>query len=365
MSFAAHSVIALYAVAIVVMLLVILMAVARSVRLRRRTRTERIAAPLRPMLIRLMAADEIDEDALETLVRLPDSEWHAIEPRVFALLDKVRGRAAEAIDGLLRSRGAVARSLDETTSRGAVKRANAIVRLASLRRREYAGIFERMLQDADKDVRRAAAVGLGKVGRPESVAPLLGCVTGRRTVSPLVIGDALARIGPGAAETLAVMLKSGTLLQRKLAAEVLGRVGATSAETALAGAARTDPAEKVRATAVEALGKVGTWDAVDTLLDVAVADPAVPVRCAAIMALAEHSGTGVVATLERALGDNDYDIAHVAAYALTQLGLAGRDVLERAAARPELSAAGHATEALAAADLDEQLGRRATRRVLV
>ncbi len=362
MSFVVPAFVVLYVVASVVLALVMFVAVARWVRLARRRRTERVVAPLRPLLIRLAAADEVDQEAFGALASLPEKQWRVIEPRVFRLLDKVRGLAATAIEGLLVSRGAVTTSVIGARSPSPVKRANAIVRLAALRQREQAGLIEQMLRDADEDVRRAAAIALGKIGRAESVRPLLESVPARRSVSPLVVGDALVRIGHPAVADLIAALSWGCPWQRQLAAEALGRIGTTVAEEALAAAAAGDESENVRAAAARALRKAGTWYAAGPLLDIAKSDPCIRVRCEAILALSEHSGAPVVEPLEIMLGDLEYDIASVAALALTRMGLPGREVLERAAAGNDHWAASHAMEALMAADLDEQLGRRALRR---
>lgn len=365
MSVAAYSLIALYVLAVVVLLLVVAMAMVRSLRVRQHRRAEKRAAPIRPILIRLVASDELDREALDMLGDLPDKEWRAVEPRVFAILDKVRGQAADSVATLLNSRGAADRTLRAARSHNAVKRAAAGDRLASLRHHASVGLLERMLDDPDRDVRRVAAVGLGRVGRAGSVAPLLASVTGKRRTSLLLVGDSLARIGMKAVDALVEALDSPLAAQRELAAGTLGRIGATAAAERLADLLYNDEADSVRVSAAGALSKVGTWDAVTPLRDVAAGYAPTPVRCAAIAGLAELGSAASVAMLEAIVCEPNYDVAHSAAGALARLERPGRDALTRLADSGPAWAVAHAIEALAALEMDEELGRLSLRRVLV
>lgn len=95
----------------------------RLVRRHRQRRRERIAAPVRGLLLQLLCAEE-DEQS-ELLHRLAETDrrtWAALEPTLTALLGKVAGGARTALVRLYELRGAAVDAVADLSSRSAVRR---------------------------------------------------------------------------------------------------------------------------------------------------------------------------------------------------------------------------------------------------
>jgi HEAT repeat protein len=139
---------------------------------------------------------------------------------------------------------------------------------------------------------------------------------------------------PAAAAVLTRMLASPHWHVARNAADLLGQLHATEAESALAGALQHQD-ERVRRAAAHALARLGTSPAIDSLHS-ALGDASPLVRVQAASGLAGRKGTKVATTLTRALdveSDTEAQLAMIAA-----LGkLATPDAVNRliAAAEPD------------------------------
>ncbi len=152
----------------------------------------------------------------------------------------------------------------------------------------YVRLLQRLLGDAQPDVRCNAVEALGKLPGAEAADLLAGVVRSERDVPVRLAGvRALGRHPePVATDALADALKDKIYMVRQAAARLLGRRGreAAPAVKALVKAAR-DPDYGVREQAVVALGRIGSAAGLPAIVD-ALADRDRGVRIRALRALA-------------------------------------------------------------------------------
>ncbi|MFC4061861.1 HEAT repeat domain-containing protein [Planomonospora corallina] len=326
-------------------------------RLLRRLRTRRdarIAAEVRPLLLRLTAGDEDDVDEpLRRLAAMDRRRWLVVQASAVSLLGKVSGQGNAALARLFQERGAARSALADLSRRGAVRRARAANVLGLLHHAEAVGALVGLLTDRHPEVRTSAARALGRIGEPQAAAPLLRSLSGGRIPSD-VVAQALIRIGPAARPALAKAMAHPDPAVRAIAAEVLGVIGSVGSVAALIRALTMDPSTEVRARAAASLGRLGTPACLDALAGATSLIHPTAVRAEAASALGDIGAAGGVPALRGLLADHHYRVAHNAARSLTRLGGPARDVLEEAAAGTMgKRAAGHAKEALAVLDLAE------------
>ncbi|GEM_PF-1143315 len=347
----------------------------RFIRRAREARRTRLAAPARRLLLAVTAGDD-DPVLADSLVELDAENWRAVEPTAVGLLGKLRGEAHAALVEILVRRGVADRAVRDLRHRRPVRRAAAAEVLGHVGRRETAPAIAALLTDADSDVRAVAARALGRIGDPVSAVPLLRSLSGRRSVPPQPVAQALMRLGSAAQPALETALYQADELVRATAIEVLGLVGAISATGLVEYTLRADPSVEVRVRAAGALGRLGTRSALAPLLSAVEPVRPAALRAAATRALGDIGSVAATSALAVLLGDPQHAVAHNAAYALLRLGRAGRTVLNEALGAAEqtrrqtgeqtgeqtgdsraeaarVRAAGYAREALAVAELQE------------
>ena len=87
-----------------------------------------------------------------------------------------------------------------------------------------------LLADVEPQLRRRAALAIGRVGRPEGVAPLVGSLSDQQVQVRQMAAFALGLIGePSASEALVRALRDPSPVVQGRAAEALGRIGAIDA----------------------------------------------------------------------------------------------------------------------------------------
>ncbi len=149
-----------------------------------------------------------------------------------------------------------------------------------------------LLNDPQPDVRRTAALSLGKIAHPESGSALIPAL---RDADPLV---------------------------RRYSAWALGSLGEHAAHNA--GSALVpllgDSSPEVAMAAAEAIGKIGASQPVVDLLTHTLRDPSVNTRRAAVKSLAWLESASAYAVLVGALKDPDAQVRQGAAAALGELG---------------------------------------------
>ncbi|MDE2881313.1 MAG: HEAT repeat domain-containing protein [Acidobacteriota bacterium] len=207
-------------------------------------------------------------------------------------------------------------------------------------------------RDADRDVRRAVLEALAAVRRPDAAAGLIvllgdevaahrrGAIGGlvdihrreppagrrERAVDWLLRReqefalDPLRPVEPGIVDALAGRLDDEDTENRRLAAEALGALRATTGAASLGNAAAGDPDGEVRRKAVESLGAIGTEEAGNSLLSLAE-DPELQrhvVRALGRMAFPPAT-PALVAVYD---SDPDSDLARDALEGLARIGAA-------------------------------------------
>lgn len=136
--------------------------------------------------------------------------------------------------------------------------------------------------DSDDQVSRTAIEALARLGAPEAINALI-----ELTVVPARLEDcvaALAQLGPGQIDRVALGLNHADSAVRRAVVEALGRMKHPSA-TARLSDSLDDAAATVRLAAVNALGRLGSRQAERRLVALAHTDPDLAVRRAAERAM--------------------------------------------------------------------------------
>jgi HEAT repeat protein len=319
----------------VILVLCLLIVGARGVRRYRQRRRERIAAPVRGLLLQLLCAEEDEQtELLHRLAEIDERTWTALEPSLTALLEKVSGGARTALIRLYELRGAAVDAVADLDSRSAVRRGRAAQVLGQLSHRPAAASLCRLLADRDPEVRLAATRALGRCGGPAAVPHLLESLYGPRRQPPGVVTMALVSLGAEGQRNVAAGLEHREPLVRAVAIEVLGATGAVSRTSEIARAQREDPSVEVRIKAARALGRLGMPDGLESLL--AAVGPGRPaaLRIVAAGALGKLGAVAATGPLADLLGDPDLHVAATAGRALLRLGPAGRAALRAATDDP-------------------------------
>lgn len=312
---------------------------------RRRRRT---IAPVRPLLLALLAEDDPARAhrLVQRLARLDARTWRALEPTVADLLGKLRGSAHDALRQLVERRGTVQRARNRARRVGAVGRARAAELLGGLENPAVTPDLVRLLHDRDPEVRQVAARALGRAGDPSAAPDLLGCLA-RDSVPPRVVAQALLRLGSGARESLISGLDASDELVRAVAVEILGLSSAVPAARAVETALGSDASMEVRIRAARALGRVGLPSAVRALVAATADGQPTPLRVVAARALGDLGHPDAVPTLRALLADPVHRLATNAARSLSVIGRPGIDALEQeAAVEPPTPSALRAREAV-------------------
>jgi HEAT repeat protein len=304
----------------------------RLVRRYRQRGRERIAAPVRGLLLQVLCAEGDEQtELLHRLAEIDRRTWAALEPTLTALLGKVAGGARTALVRLYELRGAAVDAVCDLSSRSAVRRGRAAQVLGQLGHRPAAPSLCPLLADRDPEVRLAAARALGRCGGPESVPYLLEALRGPRAVPPAVVTRALVSLGPEAQRSVAAGLEHPEPLARAVTIEVLGATGVVSHTSGIACALGEDPQIEVRIKAARALGRLGMPDGLEPLLAAVRPGQPVALRMVGAGALGTLGAVAATGPLAELLGDPDPHVAATAARALLQLGPEGQAALRAVA----------------------------------
>lgn len=315
----------------------------RASRRRREARRRRLTAPLRPLLLELVAGEPDEQaHAAARLAALSPRLWRSVEPDVVTLLGKVRGEAREEVVRLLTGRGVLAEGLRGTGSRSAVTRARSAELLGVAGWTEALPTLLHLLaHDPHAEVRLVAARSLGRIGAADAAEPLLAALGAQPPRVPAqVAAQALLRIGAPGTIALSAALDSPAAVVRATAVQILGMVGAVGSVAGLCRRLREDDEPDVRSRAATALGLLGMPSALPDLLTATAPAPAgaeAPsrgLRAAAAGALGELGDPRGVPGLQALLGDEDAHVAAAAGPALVQLGTAGQEALRVVAQTP-------------------------------
>ncbi|MDQ6726673.1 MAG: HEAT repeat domain-containing protein [Actinomycetota bacterium] len=295
----------------------------------RRSGAARAEVKVRPILFAAIDAGAFDPKVTDTLTRTED---RALQAQARSLLPKLRGADRDTLGRLLERWGAVDAARRQGGSRWAATRARAGEFLGDSGSPAAVRDLVDLLHDPDPRVRWSAARGLGRLGHPSALSPLLGCLEGARAMPVDVVADAVFQIRDCPTAVLRQGLRSSAVPTRAIAVELLGRFQAlalTSIDEVI-DRLQHDPSVEVRARAARALGRMGSPRAVDALMD-SVNDGPVAMRVQAVWALGEIGAPRSVATLEALLLGPARQMAEIAAAALTAMGPVGATALHQAA----------------------------------
>ncbi len=181
-----------------------------------------------------------------------------------------------------------------------------------------AGPLTRALSSDDAAVRRDAAAGLGRLADPGSVLPLVRALNDDAACTEAA--EALVGIGEPAVGPLLPVLEQSGEAGRRLAAEILGRIGSAAAVDPLVRALYVDD-DRLRRKTIDALSAIGE-PAVEPLIVLLAADD--DLQLAAIRALA-GIGDAALVPLRAALGARNIRTRAGAAEALDRLGWTPED----------------------------------------
>ena len=303
-------VLAATALAAVGVLLVAALALRRLALARSEARARGAEERVRPLALLLVEGEEPDA------ARLDRTEEAALAALLARYARWLSGDARRHVAAFFERTGAVDRTVGELGARAAWRRASAAFALGDMASAGAVAPLRRALDDADRDVRAAAARSLGRLGAVEAVEEIVVALASKR-VPRAVAAQALLAIGDAALPSLRALAQRPDADVRTWAVELVGLLGSAADGPALA--ERLDDASaEVRARAARAVGRVGARaeaEAVRRLLD----DRIPFVRVAAAHALADIGDVDASADLLRLARDDAFEPAHAAARALARL----------------------------------------------
>jgi len=302
--------------------LLVMTAVGRLLRLRRRRRREHLRDKLRPAVVALLAEPDGELQLPSTGRRTED----LFEVLSLDYLAKVRGESREALVRELDARGTVVAAERRVGRWGGVGRASAAELLGRCGLPRSRDPLLGLLTHRSAEVRRVGVRALGRLGDPETVAPLLALVDAKRSVPAATVTQALMRVGAVGAPALRSALRSGSPVQRAVAAETLGLQRAVEAVPDLVVNLDDDNAE-ARVRAAGALGRIGDPRAFEPLVRSLNTD--VSLRVVAAHALGDLGDPNAVSTLVDLLDGARHDVVTAAAESLTRCGPDGLVALRR------------------------------------
>ncbi len=307
-----------------------LLAIVLGVVARRRTQQEMARAEehVRPILYRALDEGTFDSRTIDALTPV---QQRCLEGQARGLLHNLSGRDRETLARLLDHRGAVEAARQQTRSTRAEHRAEAGNLLADAGSPAAVRDLLKLLHDPEPQVRWAAARGLGRLGHPSALSPLLASLEGARPMPFDVVADAVFQIRDCPVSLLRQGLKSHSMPTRAVTVELLGRFQALVAAEDVIGLLHHDPSVEVRARAARSLGRMGSPRALPPLL-ICLNDGPVAVRAMTIWALGEIGGPEARSALRSTLTGPSHQVRGLAAEALAGLGPTGMEVLTEVAA---------------------------------
>lgn len=295
---------------------------------RQRQRRQALAeTAVRPILFEAIDRGDIDGATIDALDPV---EQRALEALARSLLPKLRGTDHDTLANLLDRRGSVDVARRHTRSRRASVRARAGQFLGEAGSSASVHDLVPLLHDPNPRVRWTAARALGRLGHPQALTPLLGCLEGPHALPADVVVSAVFDIRQCPVAVLRQGSRSTSVPMRAVTVELLGRFQALAAVDDVVKILRSDPSLEVRARAAQCLGRLGSPRAVEPLLACLDTGPT-PVRAQALWALGEIGAVEALPVLRATLLGPSRQMSEVAATGLASLGQSGRRVLNHVA----------------------------------
>jgi HEAT repeat protein len=216
-------------------------------------------------------------------------------------------------------------------------RVRAALWLGCVRDERAVAALAQAAEDPSAEVRRAVALGLGRLQDPGGIPGLMSLAQRPRSEMPdLTLAAALAGCAKGCPEQLTPLLRAPGARQRQVAAWALSEVATPGVlpELLLASHDR-DP--EVRAKVARALARIPGTDSAPILVDLAN-DPVWFVRVRALAALGRRGSPAGEEAALRGLDDKVREVRYRAAYALRQArGMKGAVMTQVLNSRPRRS----------------------------
>lgn len=186
------------------------------------------------------------------------------------------------------------------------------------------GVLVRLLNDPQADVRRTAAVALGRLGRSEATAPLVERLRDPdpavRRHSAWALGNLGEAVLDQAGIPLVKLLNDRSESVKRAAAQALGTIGATQVMVEILAETMMRPDVETRRAAVQALIGIEAKAAYPTLVQ-ALSDEDGRVRQGALAAIGELAEVRALPLFrDRLAHDLDVGVRSEAAYRLGKLG---------------------------------------------
>lgn len=316
------------------LILVGVIVLARAARRRRERSRARALEPLREHVLQIAAGDD-DGESRTLLSELPPRAFRVVAPLLVGMLSKVRGTPALAIVGILAAHGAVQLAHTGLGSPSRFRRARSAWSLGLMREEDSADEIIPLLQDKDRGVAVTAARALGMLGDPIATTALLDSLEpgprGRGGMPVWVVVEALARLGPEAADAVGQALGSPHPTTRTAAALTVAQGQLLSQAGRIRALLESEEDPAVLSAAAQALAATGGAGDVEPLTRLTAPEHSRAVRLAAIAGLGEIGGEETIAPLLDLVHDPDPTVAEHAADSLAQLSTEAREALQQLA----------------------------------
>jgi len=304
----------------------------------------------RPAIQEQVAAYVAGADLTSKLMSKSRHYRDQVEICVVEALMTVQGYGRDRMRALAVDLGLADRWKKRLSSRNADRRKENMEFLGLLAQPALRPVFEKCLSDPDPLVSAAACRSLLALGRDSDAAGLFRlAIEGPLMLRAMVAGD-LRRHSLSLSNIGLPDLATGT------APQILAGLGVIESwERSLhlpeVAALTLHPSLEVRAAAIRSLGFIQASVDTESLILAALEDPAPEIRLAAVFACSQRGYRSSIDSLARQLHGDNAACTQAACDALANMGTDGRDILEKCVLDPNLTLAGKALEALAAAHL--------------
>ncbi len=268
-------------------------------------------------------------EEIAQLSRLGRADRAVLFAVCFRMLPELDASALAQVRDGLESSGLLTREVANLRHRNAGRRMLACRVLGRLGYAAAVPALIERLEDRDTLVRRQAIAALSDLGAVEALDPIVRALEANAGWGDLLAIMALSRMGPASVAPVGALLERSTSPAAiKGLLQVTAQTGVAADPALVRALARHESAE-VRVAAVRTLGHLRPEpESVDVCL-AAMNDAAWPTRALAARSLGRLGDVRAIPQLERAMGDTAYWVRHHAGEALTELGAAGQQALQR------------------------------------
>lgn len=332
---------------VLIIALVILLVVERTYRAARDARLVRHEAHWEQLVGPFLAVGK-DPGPKQWPVR-PGLDTAALQTVLLKQATYLRGSAGHRCRQAFEETGLVAKNVDLLRHRSGLVRAAAARRLALMRSPVARGPLFLALDDANWDVRMAAARALISLRDMVSLRRLVAQLEQPTRFNSLRVAEMIVEMGSAAIPVLTEALPATSPAVQRLLVDILGDIGDRAAVPALLLLLSHTDAE-VRTGAANALGRIGALAGAPGLARL-LTDEAWFVRAAAAKALGRLRAVDSVPELAKCLRDSEWWVRLNSAEAMLAMGEEGAETLCEMVADPDGFARDMAVQTLEAGDV--------------